>query len=57
MVKRKKTEGKPVIINYVVENTLEETVLLPSILTDEYTKTIEIGTSTKPSKTQIEYIK
>ena len=56
-LKEKSTEGKPVIINYVVENPVEETVSIPSILTNESTKTIEIGTSTKPSKTQIEYIK
>ena len=36
------------------ENT--ETVSLPSILTDESTKTIEIRTNIKPSKTQIEYV-
>ena len=39
----------------VIQN--DETVSLPSILTDESTKTIEIGTSTKPSKTKIDYVK
>ena len=39
----------------VIQN--DETVSLPSILTDESTKTIEIKTSTKPSKTKIDYVK
>ena len=48
--------GKKLVINYELQNINEETVSLPSIITDESTKNIEIGTSTKLSKTQIEYI-
>ena len=46
--------GKKLVINYELQNINEETVSLPSIITDESTKNIE--TSTKSSKTKIEYI-
>ena len=48
--------GKKVNISGVLEEPINENISLPSILTNESTKTIEIGTSTKPSKTQIEYV-
>ena len=50
-------DGKKVNISGVLEEPINENISLPSILTDESTRTIEIGTSIKPSKTQIEYIK
>ena len=49
-------DGKKVNISGVLEEPINENISLPSILTDESTKTIEIGTNTKPSKTQIEYV-
>ena len=48
--------GKKVNISGVLEEPTNENISLPSILTDESTRTIEIGTNTKPSKTQIEYV-